>query len=185
MGNSRTAGTACGRAPWAALASAFAPVMAALVLSYAAPAASDGDGAAVWVPLAPAYDPTSGTPTGPVVLVPYEQSVNLPAAARLPQAWVPDYLSHGSVVPNPPAIGTRAPGGMNGGGVIGGAAPERLRNMPRRDDFGLAGLGLSREGKTRAPAMRGVTFSDLLDDARWRRDTAKRLRAQPGFEPKF
>lgn len=126
-----------------------------------------GDPAAVWVPLAPA----GAQVEGPVVLVPFAQTLHLPEPGTSPMPWVPEYLS--------PRAATTLPE----------TAARRLRNLPRRDEFGLVGAGydLSEQGgesgeETReAPAAAGFTLSDVVRDVNWRRDTAERLRTQPGF----
>ena len=116
-------------------------------------------GAAVWVPLAPA----TGQTGGPVVLVPYEQSLQF-AERPAPQVLVPDYRPSGWRAEMPRA----APD-----------AAERLRNLPGHDSIGLVGYGLS-EGAWDAPLSPARPLADVLRDAGWHRDTAARLRAQDG-----
>jgi hypothetical protein len=122
-------------------------------------------GAAVWVPFAPATGQTGGPAGRPVVLVPYEQSLQL-GERPSPQAWVPDYLPSGwraDVLPTPPD------------------AAERLRNLPSHDSIGLVGYGLSAGAWDAPPApvlSPARPLADVLRDAGWHRDTAARLRAQ-------
>lgn len=152
-------------------------VMPACLLVLAVSARAGSDAPAVWVPLAPA----GGQAEGPVVLVPYAQSLRLAEPGNAPSPWMPDYLSSGA---DP------------------GVTHHRLRNMPRRDDFDLVGAGLTGSepaggglsgerldagdaGAAREAPGLSVSLSDLLRDAQWRRETAARLRARPGLQPRF
>ena len=155
------------------LAGAAALALIAALQALAAPVRADTAGA-VWVPLAPA----GAQVKGPVVLVPFAESpfaqtLHLPEPGSSPMPWVPEYLSPGLAPVAPAAPDTAA---------------RRLRNLPRRDDFGLVGAGQDLTGQARAgerageaPAAPGFTLSDVLRDVQWRRDTADRMRAQPGF----
>lgn len=148
------------------------------------PALADSRGAdsAVWVPLAPA----SGQAGEPVVLVPYEQSLQQ-GEHTAPQAWAPDYLPSGwraGALPNmKPAAGaaTGLAGGLNMGPREGAPdAAERLRNLPSHDSLGLVGYGLSADAWDAPPAQElspARPLADVLRDAGWHHDTAARLRA--------
>ena len=125
-----------------------------------------GDPSAVWVPLAPA----GAQVEGPVVLVPFAQTLHLPEPGTSPMPWVPEYLSPRAAA------------------AARDTAVQRLRNLPRRDDFGLVGAGHDLSGQGRASeesgaasSAPGFTLSDVVRDVNWRRDTAERLRTQPGF----
>ena len=121
-------------------------------------AAHAGEAAAVWVPVAPA----GAAANGPVVLVPFSQTLRVPEPGAGPMPWVPEYLA--------PRAGTAGPE----------AAAQRLRNLPRRDDFGLVGSGYDLPGEAE-PAAPAATLFDVVREVEWRRATAERLREKPGF----
>lgn len=136
-------------------------VLAGLLLGPTGPARGESEVPAVWVPAAPA-----GV-GGPIVLVPYGQTLTIAEPGRAPTPWLPRYLAS----PDPDPFG---------GALRSGVLPEDLRR---------AGAGLQvRQGATPEAGSRNAgsqSFSAVLRDVDWRRKTARRLRAQPDFNPRF
>ena len=133
-----------------------------LLLGLAGPALGGREAPAVWVPLAPGGLENSGV-TPPMVLVPFHETLYVPDAGQPPVPWTPEYLA----APGPGSRAGAAPSGLlpGTGRRAGTGAPERQGTAPGR--------------------ARSFTLSDVLRDVDWRRQTAKRLRQDPGFKPRF
>ena len=148
------------RSSWRGIVQPIALVLLGLLLGPMGPAQGESIGPAIWVPATPT------TPGGPIVLVPYEQTLTNSGLGSEPQPWIPDYLAS----PGP---------GQFGGSMQSGLLP---------GDLGWTGTGLEgqQSGQPGAASAQGTqTFSDVLRDVDWRRETAERLRAQPEFQPRF
>ena len=153
------------RSLWLSIARSGALALGAASLAYAGPALGDREAPAVWVPQAPggldspaAPAPAAGTP---MVLVPFQQTVVVPESGEPPAPWAPDYLAAPQARPQAgPLDEARQAGVLPKASAPAGARPQRAKGA-------------------------GFTFSDVLREVEWRRETAQRLRAEPDFKPRF
>ncbi len=148
------------RFSWRGIVQPIVLVLVGLLMGPTGLAQGESIGPAIWVPAAPT------APGGPIVLVPYEQTLTNSGLGSEPQPWVPDYLAS----PGPDPFG----GNMQSGLLPG--------------DLGWAGTGFEGQQARRPgtdPAQGTYTFSDVLRDVDWRRETAARLRAQSDIQSRF